>query len=190
MWDIASIVMMWIGVAAIAALVWVLIEVALTMKKARKTIGELKERVEPTLAHVEQITSSLEPAVERLDPLMERVSLTVDTVNLELMQVDKILSDASDVTGKANSAVQKISDVASTPSNLINDAAKKLREALGKKREEKRVELAMSQQEEQAEEPDIEDEKATQDLEEGENLQSSEIAHEWARSVSEKEEDL
>ncbi len=140
--DMALTVLIWVGVAAIAALVWLVVEAALTVRSARSTITELSERVEPTLAHVEQITESLKPAIDRLDPLMERASLTVDTVNLELMQIDKILSDTSNITGTASGAVQKISDVANAPANLASGAVDKLRSLFGQKTKETRVQNA------------------------------------------------
>ena len=140
--DLALTVLIWVGVAAIAALIWLVIEAALTVRSARNTITELSERVEPTLAHVEQITESLKPAIDRLDPLIERASLTVDSVNLELMQIDKILSDTSNITGTASGAVQKISDVANAPANLASEAADKLKGVFGKKKKEKKVKNA------------------------------------------------
>lgn len=145
MWDIVVLVLMWVAVAAAAFLVWVFIELALTIRKTRSTVADLKERIEPTLAHVEQITSSLEPAIARIDPLIERVQLTVDTVNLELMQIDKILSDASDMTGTANSAVKKISNATSVPSKIFNGAAAKLRSSFGKKVSGKHVADTLSE---------------------------------------------
>ena len=143
MLETVKIILMWVGVAGLVFLIWLVIEGALTVRKARQVVSDLSERVEPTLAHLEKITSELEPAMSRVDPLMERVSLTVDTVNLELMQVDKILSDASSMSGTANNAVQKISAVTSAPSNAINAAASKLRTTFGKKKVGKRAEKAI-----------------------------------------------
>lgn len=173
--SIVKIVLMIAGAGALVFLIWLFAEGALTVRKARTTINELQERIEPTLAHVEQITSSLEPAVARIDPLVERVQLTVDSVNLEIMQVDKILRDASSMTGTANSAVKKVSDVANAPQRMVNGAASKLRTAFHKKSATDRVERAL---ESDAAEP--------RQLDSGELFEkaASDIARDWAAEVS------
>ena len=174
-WMVLTI-LLWVGVAALAALVWLVIEAALTVRSARSTINDLAERVEPTLAHVEQITESLKPAIDRLDPLMERASLTVDSVNLELMQIDKILNDTSNITGTASGAVQKISDVANAPANLANEAADKLKGVFGKKKNEKKVKDAIA----------AGDAAALEAAEgEGDVSEASRIVTEWAREARE-----
>ncbi len=143
MWGIANAVLIWIAIVAVAFLIWVLIELALTIRKARSSVSDLQERLEPTLSHLEQITSSLEPVVTKIDPLVERAQLTVDALNLELMQVDKILNDASDMTGTANSAVNRISNVAGAPRKIVVGAADRLRATFGKKVDAHRVESAI-----------------------------------------------
>ncbi|MGI6220321.1 MAG: hypothetical protein ACOYIP_00365 [Coriobacteriales bacterium] len=174
--SIVKLILMIAGAGALVFLIWLFAEGALTVRKARTTITELKERVEPTLAHVEQITSTLEPAVARIDPLVERVQLTVDSVNLEIMQVDKILRDASSMTGTASDAVKKVSDVANAPQKMVNGAASKLRTAFHKKTAADRVERAL---EEAATE-------APKQLDSGElfDKAASDIARDWAAEVS------
>ncbi len=125
--DLAIQVLIWMGVAAIAFLIWLLVESALTMRKTRRAVAELTTRVEPTLAHIEQITSSLEPAIARLDPLVEHAALTVDAVNLELMRVDQILEDVNNVTESVGAAVDKVASVTNAPLNFVSDMADKMR---------------------------------------------------------------
>ena len=86
-------------------LVWLIAELALTMRRTRKTVAEVQKQVEPVIANVERITTELEPAVQsvkaitaqleptvaKVDPLLDRVTLTVDAANLEIMRVDQIL---------------------------------------------------------------------------------------------------
>lgn len=179
--SIVKLILMIAGAGALIFLIWLFAEGALTVRKARTTITDLKERIEPTLAHVEQITSSLEPAVARVDPLVERVQLTVDSVNLELMQVDKILSDASAMTGTANSAVKKVSDVANAPQKMINGTASKLRTAFHKKTAADRVERALDG----AEAP------APKQLDSGElfDKAAADIARDWAAEVAESSDE-
>ena len=47
--DLAIQVLIWIGVAAIAFIIWLVVEGALTLRKTRRTVEELSERIEPTL---------------------------------------------------------------------------------------------------------------------------------------------
>lgn len=88
-YEILNIALPAVYVVVGAALVWLVIELVATVRKARKTVDDLQKQVEPTLAHVESITAALEPAVAKVDPLVERVSLTVDAANLEIMRVDR-----------------------------------------------------------------------------------------------------
>jgi len=171
--DVLMNVLKVLGAIGLVVMVWLIVEGALTVRKLRKTVGNLEERIEPTLANVENITESLQPAIEKVDPLMERVQLTVDSVNLELMQVDKILGDASQMTGTASSAVKKMSDAAGAPSRAVNGAATKLRSVFGKKKNEALIENAMKTAElSPVEEPQVD------------GLTAFDIARDWAAEAS------
>lgn len=113
-----------------AALVWLIVELVMTVRRARKTVDDLQKQVEPTLANVERITASLEPVVAKADPLVERVSLTVDAANLELMRVDQILEDVSEITDSVSSAVEAVDTVANVPMDIVNNIASRVRGAL------------------------------------------------------------
>lgn len=75
-----TIVLIVIGIA----LIWLLVEIALIVRRMRV-------QLEPTLVNVKNITTSIEPAMGKVNPLLERVLLLLDTVNLELMRVDRVL---------------------------------------------------------------------------------------------------
>lgn len=117
-----------------AALVWLIVELVMTVRRARKTVDDLQKQVEPTLANVERITASLEPVVAKADPLVERVSLTVDAANLELMRVDQILEDVSEITDSVSSAVEAVDTVANVPMDIVNNLASRVRGALKSRR--------------------------------------------------------
>ena len=64
------------------ALIWFVVELAITVRKARTTIDEVKQEVQPIIANANELTESVKPAVAKVDPLVERVQLTVDAANL------------------------------------------------------------------------------------------------------------
>ena len=77
---ILTVVFICVGIALIVFL----IELVRTVRSARTTIDNVQKQLEPTLAHVEQITNEIKPAIAKVDPLMDRVSLTIDAANLEI----------------------------------------------------------------------------------------------------------
>lgn len=117
-----------------AALIWLLVEVVMTVRKARKTVDEVQKQIEPTLVHVENITAAVEPIVAKVDPLVERVSLTVDAANLEIMRVDQILEDVGEITDSVSSAVNAVDAVASAPMEIVNNVTSRVRNAFQSRR--------------------------------------------------------
>lgn len=137
-------------------LVWFVVELAITVRRARTVVEDVKRQVEPTLASAQRITAdlepavknvqkmaeALEPAVDRVDPLVERVSLTVDAANLEIMRLDGILEDVSEITGTASSAVSAVEAVTSAPIATVNAMTDRVRGAFRKNRaSEESIEL-------------------------------------------------
>lgn len=116
-------------VIAAAALIWLGVELAVTVRRARRAIDDVQKQVEPTLASLEAITESLEPAAAKIDPLIDRASLTIDAANLEIMRVDQILEDVSEVTDTLSTAANAMNDVASAPAEIVNTITDKVRGA-------------------------------------------------------------
>lgn len=112
-----------------AALVWFVVELAITIRKTRTTVDDVRKQLEPTLDNVQRLTASLEPVVAKVDPLVDRVSLTVDAANLELMRVDQILEGVTDITDSVSSAVDAVDTVTNAPMNLLNSVTTKMRSA-------------------------------------------------------------
>lgn len=129
-------------------LVWFVVELAITVRRTRAVVEDVKRQAEPTLAtaqriavelepvvqSVQRMAESLEPAVERVDPLVERVSLTVDAANLEIMRIDGILEDVSEIAGSASSAVSAVEAVTSAPLATVNAMSDRVRGAFRKSR--------------------------------------------------------
>lgn len=123
---ILAVVFICVGIALIVFL----IELVRTVRSARTTIDNVQKQLEPTLAHVEQITNEIKPAIAKVDPLMDRVSLTIDAANLEMMRVDQILEDVTAITDTASNAVEAVDNVANAPLELMNNVSSKVRKVL------------------------------------------------------------
>lgn len=123
---ILTVVFICVGIALIVFL----IELVRTVRSARTTIDNVQKQLEPTLAHVEQITNEIKPAVAKVDPLMDRVSLTIDAANLEMMRVDQILEDVTAITDTASNAIEAVDNVANAPLELMNNVSSKVRKVL------------------------------------------------------------
>lgn len=123
---ILAVVFICVGIALIVFL----IELVRTVRSARTTIDNVQKQLEPTLAHVEQITNEIKPAIAKVDPLMDRVSLTIDAANLEMMRVDQILEDVTAITDTASNAVEAVDNVANVPLELMSNVSSKVRKVL------------------------------------------------------------
>lgn len=124
--DILNILLPIIYIMVGCALVWLLIELSLAVRKTKKVVVDLKDQLDPTLANVEKITTEI-------PPMMEHLQLTIDAANLEVLRVDEILSDVADMTNAANKAIGTVDAVANAPVELVNALASKIRGKFGGK---------------------------------------------------------
>lgn len=121
--DVFSIILTCVYIVVGLALIWFVVELALTMRKVRSTVEDL----EPTLENVEKMVTELQPTITKVDPLMDRVTLTVDSVNLELMRVDGILENVNKITGGVSKTVDAVDSVTSAPLDIVTNMTKKMR---------------------------------------------------------------
>ena len=113
--------------------VWAVVEVALTMRSARKSIdkittsaSEVIEQAQPIVAKLDGVVDELEPAAKEAVPLLKKAEVSLDSANVSLERVNGILEDvssvsgtASTVTGAVNRAAESaVSGVASVVSRL------------------------------------------------------------------------
>lgn len=124
--DILNIILPIVYIVVGCALVWFLVELALTVRKTKNVVTDIKKQIDPTLANVEQITTDIQP-------IMDHVQLTIDAANLEIMRVDEILSDVTTITNTASKAVGAVDTVTSAPVELVNSIAGKIRAKFGGK---------------------------------------------------------
>ena len=135
--DISSVISLAFPVIFIIlgiALIWMLVELVLTVRKARSTIDDVHGQVKASLENVEEITASLKPVAAKIDPLVERVSLTVDAANLEIMRLDRILEDVGEVTDGMSNAVTAIDAVTSAPREVVASVSSRVRDAFKPRR--------------------------------------------------------
>lgn len=110
-----------------AALIWLLVELVITIKKVRTKALDTIDELQPTIDNVQKMVNDIQPTVKKVDPLVDRVTLTVDTVNLEMMRVDEILEDVSQITGSLTKTVNVVDNVTSAPVDLVNSVTKRVR---------------------------------------------------------------
>lgn len=145
--SISDIILCVVLVAVGLAIIWLVVELALTIRKTRATVTDVSEQIKPSIANIEKITTDIQPVIQKVDPLVERVSLTVDAANLEIMRVDEILGDVSKISGSVSKTVGAVDSVTSAPLDLVTTATKKIRQKFSPKyASEESVDLGTKQE--------------------------------------------
>ncbi len=120
--DVVSMILQIVFAVVGLALIWFIVELALTVKKTRATVEDLK----PTIDNVNKMVAELQPTISKVDPIVDRATLTVDSINLELMRVDEILEDISNITGGVSKTVDAVDSVTSAPIDIVTNVTKKI----------------------------------------------------------------
>lgn len=131
---ISDVVLPLVFVAVGIALIWLVVELVMFLRRTRSTVDALEAQIAPILEDVKEITESVKPAADKVDPLVERVSLAVDAANLEIMRLDGILENVDKITETTASAASAVDTVANTPLKLVNTATEKLRGAFSSRK--------------------------------------------------------
>lgn len=130
-------------VCLVAAAVWAVVELALTIRRSRSALGDLSESLDATISEIRPVISKLDgmadelqPTAKELTPLVEKAQTAVDAVSLDLLRIDGILDDVSTVTGTGaaattavSSAVESVADAASGVIGRMTGSAPKAPEA-------------------------------------------------------------
>lgn len=127
----------WLYGAVGVVLIWLIIEVAITMRSTRKTFSDMKKQVDKVVVDIDEITTDIKPVIKKVDPLMDRASVTLDAINLEVMRLDGILGDVSAITEKGAKAANSIDDITSAPMELVSSVADKVKRRFGPKKASK-----------------------------------------------------
>lgn len=120
-------------VILLAAAIWAVAELALTIRKARGSVDELTRsandaigQVQPIIDKVDGAVDDLQPALKQVDPLMEKATTAVDQANESLARVNGILGDVSTVSGTAAAATDAVSKVATGAGSAVTGLVDKI----------------------------------------------------------------
>lgn len=116
--DLLTIVL----IVLVAAAVWAVVELAITLRKTRTTLDEIShsateaiDQATPVIAKLDGVVDELQPALREVTPLVEKVTVTVDEANVALGALGGIMGDVS-------SATHGVASVGDSASRIVNTA--------------------------------------------------------------------
>ncbi len=124
-------------IVLVIAGIWAVVELALTIRQTRKSVTELSDSVNNTIADIRPVVAKLDgvadelpAAAKQIEPILEKASTTVDLINVDLVRVEGILSDVNAVTdtgARASGAVTgAVESMASGVAGVVNKVAGKV----------------------------------------------------------------
>lgn len=116
-------------VLLVIAGIWAVVELALTIRRARttvdsldKTMGEVNDMLaetRPVVAKLDGAIDELQPALTQVEPLLKSANVAVDALTSNLIEVEAVVRDVSAVTGAAANAGNAVSGVADSASEAV-----------------------------------------------------------------------
>lgn len=116
-------------VLLVIAGIWAVIELALTIRRARatvdsidKTMGEVNDMLaetRPVVTKLDGAIDELQPALTQVEPLLKSANVAVDALTSNLIEVEAVVRDVSTVTGAAANAGNAVSGVADSASEAV-----------------------------------------------------------------------
>lgn len=124
--DIALIILAVVGI-------WAVVEVALTVRGARKSIdqvtstaNEVIAQTQPIVAKLDGMVDELQPAVKDVPALMEKAQAAADSANVSLASINAILDDVSTVSGTAAGVTETVNGAVSGAASAVAGVVGKL----------------------------------------------------------------
>ena len=116
-------------VVLVVALVWLAVEVALTVRGARPCIdafkkaaddlrpvvasaGEVVEQAKPVVAKLDAVLEQAQPAMVQVEPVLRQTAGAIGALSDDLVRLDAILGDVSRATNVAGNAASVVNDAA------------------------------------------------------------------------------
>ena len=135
-------------VVLVIAGVWAVVELALVLRRTRRSVETLTDTVNDTLGEVRPVIAKLDGAVDELvpasrevEPMLKKASTTIDLVNVDLVRLEGMLSDVNTVTdtsARVSTAVTGAAEsVASGVAGAVGKVAGKVTGAGSRRRQEK-----------------------------------------------------
>ena len=131
--EIINNILPWLYLVIAVVLVWLLIEVVVTLRKARTSLDNVEKNLDSAVNDLNTITTEITPALKKVDPLLDRVQLSVDALNMEILRVDDIMNDVKIMSGSAAKATQSVDALTSAPVEFVSTVADKVRRRFGPK---------------------------------------------------------
>lgn len=115
-------------VLAVAS-VWAVVELALTLRRARSSVDALDRTLEsvnatvaearPVIAKLDGAIDDIQPALGQVEPLLKQGSIAVEALSADLIEVNGVLRDVSSVTGSVSTASGAVTGIANAASEKV-----------------------------------------------------------------------
>lgn len=116
-------------VVLVAALVWLAVELVLTVRRARPCVdafkkaaddlgpviasaGEAVEQAKPVIEKLDAVVAQAQPAVVQVEPVLQQTAAAIGALSGDLERLDAILGDVSRATNMAGNAATAVNDAA------------------------------------------------------------------------------
>lgn len=120
-------------VVLVAVAIWAVVELALTIRRARSSVEEVTRSANEAIAQVQPIISKadgmvddLQPAVKQVQPLIEKANTAVDVATVDLASLNDILQDVSEVSGTASNVTATVNRVADSAATGVANVVGKI----------------------------------------------------------------
>lgn len=109
--------------------VWAVVELALTLRRARSSADALDRTLEsvnatvaearPVIAKLDGAIDDIQPALGQVEPLLKQGSIAVEALSADLIEVNGVLRDVSSVTGSVSTASGAVTGIANAASEKV-----------------------------------------------------------------------
>ena len=113
--------------------IWAVVELALTLRRARAAVEEVArsandtiEQVQPVIAKLDGAMDDLQPAVKQIAPLVTKVDGVVGEASASLEAAKDILADVATVSGTAAGVTDAVTSVANTAASAATGIVTRL----------------------------------------------------------------
>ena len=127
--------------------VWAVVELALVLRRARRSVETLTDAVSDTIGEVRPVIAKLDGAVDELapasrevEPMLKKASTTIDLVNVDLVRLEGILSDVNAVTDTGARVSGAVTGAAESVASGVASAVGKVADKVtGSKRQQQKL---------------------------------------------------